>query len=124
MATILDTEATISQHVAYVTPNHDHWLPEYLLWTLRAAYGDLRALSDENGSTKGGLTCEDLKGFRVALPELDEQRRIVAVLDEQTAKIDTLMAETGRFVGLSKERRAALIAAAVTGQIDLREVAA
>ena len=57
------------------------------------------------------------------LPPLDEQRRIADHLDEQTAKIDTLIAETERFIELSRERRAALITAAVTGQIDVREVA-
>ncbi|WP_205626363.1 restriction endonuclease subunit S [Mycolicibacterium conceptionense] len=56
-------------------------------------------------------------------PPFDEQRRIVACLDEQTSKIDTLIAETERFIELARERRSALITAAVTGQIDVREVA-
>ena len=46
--------------------------------------------------------------------------RAVAHLDEQTAKIDTLIAETERFIELARERRSALITAAVTGQIDVR----
>ena len=45
-----------------------------------------------------------------------------AYLDEQTAKIDTLITETERFIELSRERRSALITAAVTGQIDVREM--
>jgi type I restriction enzyme S subunit len=122
MATILDIEATVNQHVAYVTPDRSTWLPEYLLWSLRASYEGLRRLSEENGSTKGGLTCEALKQFRLAIPPLDEQRRIAVHLDQQTAKIDLLVAETERFIELSKERRAALITAAVTGQIDVREM--
>jgi type I restriction enzyme S subunit len=65
----------------------------------------------------------DLKAFRIPLPPLDEQRRIVAYLDDETAKIDALIAETERFIELSKERRSALITAAVTGQIDVREMA-
>jgi type I restriction enzyme S subunit len=120
MATILDIAATMNQHVAYVTPDRNTWLPEYLLWSLRGAYEGLRRLSEENGSTKGGLTCEALKQFRLAIPPLDEQRRIAAYLDEQATKIDLLVVETERFVELSKERRAALITAAVTGQIDVR----
>ncbi|MEU2871387.1 restriction endonuclease subunit S [Streptomyces olivoreticuli] len=56
-------------------------------------------------------------------PPVDEQRRIAAYLDEQTMKIDTLIAETERFIELARERRCALITAAVTGQIDVREVA-
>ncbi|MDQ0376282.1 restriction endonuclease subunit S [Amycolatopsis thermophila] len=123
MATILDIEATVNQHVAYVTPDRSRWLPEYLLWSLRASYDELRRLSEENGSTKGGLTCEALKQFRLAVPPLDEQRRIAAYLDGQTAKIDTLIVETEGFIELARERRAALITAAVTGQIDVREAA-
>jgi type I restriction enzyme S subunit len=122
-ATILDIEATVNQHVAYVTPDRNTWLPEYLLWSLRASYDELRRLSEENGSTKGGLTCEALKQFRLAVPALDEQRRIAAYLNEQTVKIDALIAETERFIELARERRAALITAAVTGRIDIRKMA-
>lgn len=119
MATILDIEATVNQHVAYLTPDRSRWIPEYLLWSLRASYDELRRLSEENGSTKGGLTCETLKRFRFAMPPLDVQRSIAARIDEQTAKIDALMAETERFIELSRERRSALITAAVTGKIDV-----
>jgi type I restriction enzyme S subunit len=59
----------------------------------------------------------------LGLPPVDEQRRIAVYLDEQTAKTDTLIAEAERFIDLSRERRAALITAAVTGQIDVREMA-
>ena len=59
--------------------------------------------------------------LHVAVPPLDEQCRIATYLDEQTAKIDTLIAETERFIELSRERRSALITAAVTGQIDVRD---
>lgn len=82
-ATILDIDATINQHMAYVTPDPDFWDSEYLLWVLTAAYAELRAISDENGSTNGALTCEDIKRFRVAHLHLDEQRRIATYLDEQ-----------------------------------------
>lgn len=120
-ATILDIQATINQHMAYVTPDRSFWNSDYLYWALTAAYAELRALSDENGSTKGALTCEELKRFPIAHPPLDQQRRIAEYLDEQTEKIDTLIAETERFIELSRERRSALITAAVTGQIDVRD---
>ncbi|MFD3539489.1 hypothetical protein ACFWUQ_08310 [Streptomyces sp. NPDC058662] len=59
----------------------------------------------------------------LAMPPVDEQRRIAAHLDEQTAKVDTLIAESEQFIELARERRSALITAAVTGQIDVREAA-
>lgn len=50
---------------------------------------------------------------------LEEQRLIAAHLDRETAKLDAVRAATERSIGLLKERRSALIAAAVTGQLDL-----
>lgn len=65
----------------------------------------------------------DIVNLPMPLPPVDDQRRIVAHLDSETAKIDQLIAETERFIELARERRAALIAAAVAGQIDVREMA-
>lgn len=59
----------------------------------------------------------------IALADPEHQARIVGHINEQTAKIDTLIAKTERFIELAKERRTALITAAVTGQIDVREPA-
>jgi len=58
------------------------------------------------------------------LPPLDEQRDIVAFVATETAKLGTLSTATERTVALLKERRAALIAAAVTGLIPVPEEAA
>ena len=81
------------------------------------------ALAGSNTVTMESLRRPLLADFKVAVPPLDEQQRITEYLDDQTAKIDALIAETGQFIELSKERRAALITAAVTGQIDVRESA-
>ena len=75
------------------------------------------------GSTFRRINVSAIRALPVPIPSLDEQRRIVAQLDAQTAKIDTLIGETERFIELSRERRSALITAAVTGQIDVREAA-
>jgi type I restriction enzyme S subunit len=58
---------------------------------------------------------------KIALPSLAEQRAIVEHLDTELAKFDTLTAEAQRAIGLLGERRSALISAAVTGQIDVRQ---
>jgi type I restriction enzyme, S subunit len=72
-------------------------------------------------STISHLTAEKLRRLRVPDVGPKEQRGIARYLDKQTAKIDTVIAETERFIELSKERRSALITAAVTDQIDVRE---
>ena len=64
-----------------------------------------------------------IKEFWLALPLIDEQQRIVEFLDTETAKLDALKAEAQRGIELLKERRNALIAAAVTGKIDVRNAA-
>lgn len=55
----------------------------------------------------------------IVVPPLAEQAAIASHLDEQTSKIGALIAEAERFIDLARERRSALIAAAVTGQIDV-----
>ena len=62
----------------------------------------------------------DLDNLPLAVPPLAEQREIVAYLDDKTSKIDALIAEAKALVDLLKERRSALISAAVTGKIDVR----
>lgn len=61
-----------------------------------------------------------LREAKVFLPPLEEQRRIVTYLDRATARIDTLIAKTERSIELLREHRTALVTAAVTGKIDLR----
>jgi type I restriction enzyme S subunit len=53
------------------------------------------------------------------VPPQKEQRAIVEHIARETAKLDTVRAATERTIALLKERRSALIAAAVTGQLDL-----
>ena len=59
----------------------------------------------------------------MALPSLPEQRAIAAFLDRETARIDALIAKIRDAIERLKELRTALISAAVTGKIDVREEA-
>ncbi|WNV82613.1 restriction endonuclease subunit S [Umezawaea sp. Da 62-37] len=81
------------------------------------------ALAGSNTVTMESLRRPLLADFPVAIPPMEEQRKIVKYLDQHASKTDTLITEAERFIELSKERRAALITAAVAGQIDVREVA-
>jgi type I restriction enzyme S subunit len=80
------------------------------------------ALAGSNTVTMESLRRPLLADFQVAVPPLEEQHQIATYLDEQTAGVDDLIAESERFIELARERRSALITAAVTGQIDLREM--
>ncbi len=59
--------------------------------------------------------------LKVPCPPLDEQNLIAQAIQNGTASIDLLTQKTQHSIDLLKERRAALITAAITGQIDLRE---
>ena len=75
----------------------------------------------QTGAAREGLNFDQLGNFVFVLPPSDEQAAITAFLDRETAKLDALAAEAQRGIELLKERRSALISAAVTGKIDVRE---
>lgn len=72
-----------------------------------------------NSATLPILNQQRMGDLPIALPHMDEQRAIVARIAAETTKLDALRAATERTIALLKERRATLIAAAVTGQIDV-----
>lgn len=73
-----------------------------------------------NGSTIMHLTAEKLRALLIPVPPVEEQCSIAAFIDRETAEIDATIAEASDAIALSKERRAAVISAAVTGKIDVR----
>ena len=72
------------------------------------------------GYTVVHIYADQLRELIVALPAATEQEAIGTALNRETIRIDALIAKTQRSIDLLKERRAAFITAAVTGQIDLR----
>jgi type I restriction enzyme S subunit len=64
---------------------------------------------------------EDFYQYKVPTPLRDEQEAIARRLDQETAEFDAAIADAKEAIALSRERRAALISAAVTGKIDVRE---
>ncbi|MBP2150107.1 restriction endonuclease subunit S [Xanthobacter flavus] len=83
----------------------------------------VQAISGAEGLANN-LPQSSLKEFLVPVPPRDEQFAISKHIAIQTAKLDTLTSEAERAIALLKERRAALISAAVTGKIDVRDAVA
>ncbi|MCA2660585.1 MAG: restriction endonuclease subunit S [Microcystis sp. M049S2] len=67
------------------------------------------------------LNAEELRGTIITFPPLPEQQKIAQFLDRETSKIDNLITKTRTSIDHLKEYRTALISAAVTGKIDVRE---
>jgi restriction endonuclease S subunit len=62
-----------------------------------------------------------VNGLILVAPPVPEQRAIAAFLDHETARIDILVAKVRQAIERLEELRTALISAAVTGKIDVRE---
>ena len=124
MAAVLAIEATINQHMAYIAPDKNKMLSQYLCMFLGAAYRELRAISSASGSTKGALTCEDIKSFGVALPSMGEQRELLLATKRELASVEGYKTLARREIALLREYHTRLIADVVTGKLDVREAAA
>ena len=91
---------------------------KFLFYWLLAYRSQIISLA--SGGGQPNISQDILKRLRVARPALEEQNEIVAYIDRETLKYDSLTAESLRTIDILLERRTALISAAVTGQIDVR----
>lgn len=96
---------------------------EFYVYVLGAAKRNGVFEEGETKSTISHLPAEKFREYRFAFPPVDEQIEIMTSLKQTLGRIDLLTEKTQRSIDLLKERRAAFITAAVTGQIDLREAA-
>lgn len=112
---ILGSEMATSQDFVTWTPS-DEIDAEYLLWCLRAMRADLLGRL-AMGSTHKTIYMPDLEGLKVPLPTVDEQRQLVAELRRRLRNIDDTVNALNRQIELLRERRQALITAAVTGEL-------
>lgn len=93
--------------------------PEYLLYVFRSMQHEFRRLT--MGSTHQTIYMPDVGNFFTPIPPIHEQDRIVSFVRERTRRIDALVAKVREAIDRLKELRTALISAAVTGKIDVRE---
>ncbi|WP_207224759.1 restriction endonuclease subunit S [Sphaerotilus mobilis] len=92
----------------------------FLMWQLTARSTYRQGELDTVGATSPHVNVGTIRNYVLTKPPVVEQRLISEFLDIETKKLDRLYGEAQRTISLLKERRAALIAAAVTGQIDVR----
>lgn len=114
---LLDTEAAYNQACAAIRFG-PRISPEFGRYFFMAAYDHVRDVGNE--TSQMNLSAALIGNIRVPVPPMDEQRAVVRILDAEIKRLDALRTESARVIELLKERRSALIAAAVTGQIDVR----
>ncbi|MBI4677790.1 MAG: restriction endonuclease subunit S [Elusimicrobia bacterium] len=96
---------------------------DYLFRTGRFA-AEVRCHSQGIWTSRLRLYPEEFFEIRLPCPPPGEQRSIVAAIQNETGSYDVLQARIERSIEKLREYRVALISAAVTGKIDVREEAA
>lgn len=92
--------------------------PEFLWYQFYAMRPYFASLVQ--GSTHKTIYQADAAAMSITAPPLHEQAQIIEYLDRETAHTDALAAKAREMIDVLKERRQALISAAVTGKIDVR----
>jgi len=95
----------------------------FLCYWFLSTTGRYQTTRDARGSSQSmvKVSGEHIRSWLTPLPPLQEQRAIALFLDGETAKLDALIARVLEGIERLKEYRTALISAAVTGKIDVRE---
>lgn len=92
-AAYLDISATINQNFAAVIPGSSVD-GRFLFYFLETRYADLRRISQ--GSNQGALNCRIIREYKVPVPSLDEQRRVVEEVEAVERAQAVLMAQEAR----------------------------
>lgn len=90
----------------------------------KPARGQIESSARGSSGTMPKISHEQIRAWRLPIPPTSEQEAIVNYVRSQCTRIDDLSKRAVRTIELLKERREAVISAAVTGKIDVREGAA
>lgn len=109
--------ANVNQHVCAIRPKSSEIGP-FLSWLFKSHPIKSQIDLAQNGAAREGLNFEQIGNMQVPIAPPDEQAKLTAFLDRETAKIDALVAEQEQLITLLKEKRQAVISHAVTKGLD------
>jgi restriction endonuclease S subunit len=90
---MLRTNATCNQSVVSIMPiDTKTLLPEFVFWNLHMKYDEIRRMTGDDGNDRRGLNMRLIRSMAVPIAPLDEQKRIVELLDVATAHVAELTA--------------------------------
>lgn len=116
---------TSPDYRVFVLDDTAHCDPEYFLHVFQLAYKRKIFYGLGQGAANKGrwrMPAENFKNFDIPVPPLDEQRKIVAYIKEQTAKIDKLIPMLDKQIDILQEYRVRLVSDVVTGQVNVRNI--
>ena len=76
----------------------------------------------QNGASRDDLPLKITKNFIIPLPPIEEQLRIVEVIDERTEKLTSSILKIEREIQLLSEYKDSLISDVVAGKVDVRNI--
>jgi type I restriction enzyme, S subunit len=117
----VDMEFNVWSPLALIRANEKKVLSTFLFIVLHAEYVQRQVRATWSAGTQPNISMGAIEELNIITPPLEEQQAIVDYLDHETGKIDKLSEVTQTSIALLIERRAALISAAVTGQIKIPE---
>lgn len=118
LAAITTRVMAVSQHLIAWICNEEKVIPEYLLLVFYAMEDELERYT--LGATLKTIGMPDVNKLTAAFPNIEEQKQIIDHVFKAREKFDLLIAKAEYAIKIIKERRTALISAAVTGKIDVR----
>lgn len=111
-------EANVNQHVCIIRVSK--YLQEFLALVIQSDLIQAQIQSIQTGGNREGLNFEQISKFYFALPPTEEQKQLVKHLENKVLEFSKLEVKAHNAIQLMQERRTALISAAVTGKIDVR----
>lgn len=97
-------------------------ITSFLLYAFKfSAYLQTQVQELKRGAILSGLNTATIANLIIIAPSLPEQTAIAIYLDRETSKIDQLVTKVEAAIARLQEYRTALITAAVTGKIDVRD---
>jgi type I restriction enzyme S subunit len=112
--------ANLNSQIAYLRVDKLSLSHRYLLYFLSSNFIQETVVAAIMGGALPQYPIKNILNLDVCHPNLQEQLAVAAYLDSATETLDSLEVEAERAIELLKERRSALISAAVTGKIDVR----
>lgn len=109
----------LGQRMMLYRPDLTLIIPKYIIYTIYSSIGENYIGLRRKGSTVGHLRVPEVYNFPCLLPPLEEQADIVRILDARAVRYISLRKLLNQSIARLREFRAALITAAVTGQVDV-----
>jgi type I restriction enzyme, S subunit len=102
-----------------ITVEERDYLPSFLVWVIQAMNQQLMLIANSN--VQPFLNMSNIKNLTIPMPPMTEQKEIIETTISKLEIMDEAIIKSGSLRSVLKERKIALISAAVTGKVDVRD---